>query len=394
MAQAPQQGGGGAPRQNKTVKQFQGMNTQNRRNAIPEGSFSWLENIQPIGPGNLHSIPGRGASVTVIPPPTSCFPPAQTLTEVAYLASAYDTAHSPLCASRAFVQTASGGETIIEFCQHSAPSANDVLQIVNGVVTELGVPAWVDAANIGTCPNFLSGTGDRQGFLNGLGGARLSDYDLGFQSPAISWAGSNTDPTTATRRCWGQKGNIFYAGWATNNVSPNNGPCVTSHNATTGAWIAKAVAPYDQNVWRAPVSVHPFGSNVYYLFNHYTTPLTPPVVDTILVYDLSLSLVTSFDLADPRWTAMYVVSDDLIYLIGPAIAPPGMGSYVDVHYVKNILTTPVEVTLCENILMSPGDAVDVGQNFVLYSGLIGTQRFLYYGQDFNAAIHKIGPINC
>lgn len=67
MAQAPQ-GGGGAPRQNKTVKEFKGMNTQNRRNAIPEGSFAWLENIQPIGPGHLHSIPGRSASVVRIPP--------------------------------------------------------------------------------------------------------------------------------------------------------------------------------------------------------------------------------------------------------------------------------------------------------------------------------------
>jgi hypothetical protein len=69
MAQAPDApGGGGAPRQNKTVKQFSGMNTQNERNAIPEGSFHWLENIQPIGPGNLHSIPGRGQSLTRIPP--------------------------------------------------------------------------------------------------------------------------------------------------------------------------------------------------------------------------------------------------------------------------------------------------------------------------------------
>lgn len=67
MAQAPQ-GPTGAPRQNKTVKEFRGMNTQNRRNAIPEGSFAWLENIQPIGPAHLHSIPGRSTSVIRIPP--------------------------------------------------------------------------------------------------------------------------------------------------------------------------------------------------------------------------------------------------------------------------------------------------------------------------------------
>lgn len=72
MAQAPDPGAGargaGAPRQNKTVKQFGGMNTREGRQAVPDGAFPWLENIQPIGPGNLHSIPGRGQSVTRIPP--------------------------------------------------------------------------------------------------------------------------------------------------------------------------------------------------------------------------------------------------------------------------------------------------------------------------------------
>jgi len=66
MAEAPKSGG--APRQNKTIKQFAGMNTQNERNAIPEGQFHWLENVQPIGPGNLHSIPGRSTSVFRVPP--------------------------------------------------------------------------------------------------------------------------------------------------------------------------------------------------------------------------------------------------------------------------------------------------------------------------------------
>jgi hypothetical protein len=44
------------------------MNTREFRNAVPEGAFPWLENIQPIGPGNLHSIPGRGQALTRIPP--------------------------------------------------------------------------------------------------------------------------------------------------------------------------------------------------------------------------------------------------------------------------------------------------------------------------------------
>jgi hypothetical protein len=80
MAQAPGGeggGGGGAPRQNKTVKDFKGMNTQNKRNAVPEGQFAWLENIQPIGPGHLHSIPGRSGSVVEIPPSGDCAPGQQ-----------------------------------------------------------------------------------------------------------------------------------------------------------------------------------------------------------------------------------------------------------------------------------------------------------------------------
>ncbi len=68
MAQAPQGPSSGAPRLNKTVKEFGGMNTQNERNALRPGTFHWLENIQPIGPGNLHSIPGRSSAVVRIPP--------------------------------------------------------------------------------------------------------------------------------------------------------------------------------------------------------------------------------------------------------------------------------------------------------------------------------------
>jgi hypothetical protein len=97
MAQAPDApGGGGAPRQNKTVKQFSGMNTQNERNAIPEGSFHWLENIQPIGPGNLHSIPGRGQSVTRIPPnpvpPPGCTDTSERGQQLITIETAFDQA--------------------------------------------------------------------------------------------------------------------------------------------------------------------------------------------------------------------------------------------------------------------------------------------------------------
>jgi len=41
------------------VKDFKGLNTKNNRTVIGDGEFSWLENIQPIGFGNLKTIPGN-----------------------------------------------------------------------------------------------------------------------------------------------------------------------------------------------------------------------------------------------------------------------------------------------------------------------------------------------
>jgi hypothetical protein len=41
------------------VKDFKGLNTKNNRTVIGDGEFSWLENIQPIGYGNLKTIPGN-----------------------------------------------------------------------------------------------------------------------------------------------------------------------------------------------------------------------------------------------------------------------------------------------------------------------------------------------
>jgi hypothetical protein len=37
----------------QVIKQFQGLNTKANRTAIGEDEFSWLENAQPVGPGNL-----------------------------------------------------------------------------------------------------------------------------------------------------------------------------------------------------------------------------------------------------------------------------------------------------------------------------------------------------
>ena len=46
-------------KQYAVVKDFKGLNTKNNRTVIDNGEFSWLENIQPVGFGNLKIVPGN-----------------------------------------------------------------------------------------------------------------------------------------------------------------------------------------------------------------------------------------------------------------------------------------------------------------------------------------------
>ena len=51
--QSPQE----EPRRNKTFREFHGVNTQSARVSIPENTWYDLDNMMPIGPANLHTIP-------------------------------------------------------------------------------------------------------------------------------------------------------------------------------------------------------------------------------------------------------------------------------------------------------------------------------------------------
>lgn len=46
--------------------QFKGMNTQTDRHALPEDTPAWIENLQPIAPNNLKSIPSPSSALTTI----------------------------------------------------------------------------------------------------------------------------------------------------------------------------------------------------------------------------------------------------------------------------------------------------------------------------------------
>lgn len=57
---------GQIPAENKVFRNFQGINTQAVRQAINDDEFSWLENVMPIGPGNMKTVGQISASVATI----------------------------------------------------------------------------------------------------------------------------------------------------------------------------------------------------------------------------------------------------------------------------------------------------------------------------------------
>jgi hypothetical protein len=46
--------------------QFETMDTQSARHALPPNRLAWLENLQPVGPNNLRTVPGPNSALTSI----------------------------------------------------------------------------------------------------------------------------------------------------------------------------------------------------------------------------------------------------------------------------------------------------------------------------------------
>lgn len=46
-----------------SIEKFRGINTQASRPAINDEEFSWLENMMPIGDGNMRSMASNGAAI-------------------------------------------------------------------------------------------------------------------------------------------------------------------------------------------------------------------------------------------------------------------------------------------------------------------------------------------
>ena len=62
MAQSPEQ-----QKKYNVTKSFKALNTKANRTAIDENEFSWIENIQPIGFGNLKVIGNIETQNAILP---------------------------------------------------------------------------------------------------------------------------------------------------------------------------------------------------------------------------------------------------------------------------------------------------------------------------------------
>lgn len=58
------------PQEQKVFREFGGMDTQAYRTSIPDDRFYWLENVMPIGFGNLKAVPAVSAALQSISPDT------------------------------------------------------------------------------------------------------------------------------------------------------------------------------------------------------------------------------------------------------------------------------------------------------------------------------------
>ena len=64
-----------ADKKNLSLRNFKGVNTQADRKTIDSDEFSWLENVMPIGSGNMRTVPAPSAAIAALPIsyPTVCY---------------------------------------------------------------------------------------------------------------------------------------------------------------------------------------------------------------------------------------------------------------------------------------------------------------------------------
>jgi len=63
VATAGRSEGGSPPKKNNSLRDFKGVNTQAARTVIGDDQFAWLENVMPVGFGNMPAVPGPSAAL-------------------------------------------------------------------------------------------------------------------------------------------------------------------------------------------------------------------------------------------------------------------------------------------------------------------------------------------
>lgn len=384
MAQAPEGGisSAAAPRQNKTVKQFNGMNTQNRRNAIPEGSFGWLENIQPIGPGHLHSIPGRSSQVTLIPPfippPGTCVPIAPDgMSQVDTLFAAGIGPGQRW--SWSFIADNPGGEIVYEAATNLPfPSLFQMYKSTNGTTTTDTYPAGVNGG-----ANNSPGISDRVMFALASGGTfylfTLEDNSqLEFNLGGHGFSGSNVTN-------WSVNGNTLFVGG--NDLTDGLGhPIIAKYVVDTQVFVSFTVL-FDINSIQ---SFHYNGEFLYVLVQD--TPDTNAF--RVLKYDTDFTLIDSFQLtpvSDPSnnaYIGIFAESDAIVYVLRRSITGPGI---VNISYVHDFAE---QVVLDSEV---PGDffALAAGKwTMIVHTDETTGEKYFYLGQQQQPQIFKYGFAIC
>jgi hypothetical protein len=397
MAQAPDQppsGGGGAPRQNKTVKQFSGMNTQNERSAIPEGAFHWLENIQPIGPGNLHSIPGRsGAMVEIppfIPPPVECIPAPQALSVVYLIDTTEPQASDNIRRSWSYIAPNGSGEVVnmavIDFT--GFPFGSDSYSITtNGTAVDVPYPPtgmetptdrYNQRVGVSDEPTTFGSKLLPSGAWHAYYRNRLSE--AAFPQPP---GGSNQGANQFTKQL--SKMYIFPG-----NSFPDGKNYLLEYDAFSGIFLRKSDVIW--NLTHAGfVPMHAAPNALYALVPHGSVTAIAKIeysdLQTTTFYDLPalpIGFLTGY-------RALYALSADFIYVIAA-----DSSTHLGVGYWNNGASPPEFVWIDQAV--SGTIVVSAGTMFTTM-GLMqdGTDTYLYYGatgSNDSTPIEKIGPIVC
>lgn len=73
------------PDQTHVFRDFGGINTQAKRQAIQQNEFAWLENLMPVGHGNLITVPARSAPLNTVPTGLCYYMKAYNISNVSYM---------------------------------------------------------------------------------------------------------------------------------------------------------------------------------------------------------------------------------------------------------------------------------------------------------------------